>query len=138
MNPHEILPAPEAGPVPAEIEQRGEITQEAMAAKTVETAPGAVAGAGAVTAASVSGAQAQVVQSSQLNGQSNPSSIGASMTPLTADDVDLIEKEWVLRAKAIVAATIGDPYAQSQQLSRMKADYIKKRYNKDVKYKEDA
>lgn len=54
-------------------------------------------------------------------------------TPATAEDVDLIEKEWVEKAKQIVHRTQGDPYAQSQQLSQMKADYIKKRYNREVK-----
>ncbi len=53
--------------------------------------------------------------------------------PAIADDVDLIEKEWVEKAKHIVAITIGDPYQQNKQLSKVKADYIKKRYNKIIK-----
>ncbi len=57
-------------------------------------------------------------------------------TPAIADDVDLIEKEWVEKAKAIVESTHGDPYTQSKQLNKMKADYIKKRYNRDVKVDE--
>lgn len=56
-----------------------------------------------------------------------------SGVPHVADDVDLIEKEWVEKAKEIVARTKLDPYAQSAEVSRMKADYIKKRYNKDIK-----
>lgn len=54
-------------------------------------------------------------------------------TPSVAADVDLIEKEWVLRAKAIILKTKDDPYEQSSAINRYKADYIKKRYNKDVK-----
>lgn len=54
-------------------------------------------------------------------------------TPMSAEDVDLIEKEWVQKAKEIVRSTQGDPYAQSQRLSEMKADYIKKRYNRQLK-----
>lgn len=55
---------------------------------------------------------------------------------LTADDADLIEKEWVLKAKAIVLQTREDPREQSKQMSGIKADYLKKRYNKDLKVSE--
>jgi hypothetical protein len=57
-------------------------------------------------------------------------------SPATADDSDLIEKEWVEKAKQIVAATREDPHAQNRQMSRFKADYLKKRYNKDIKVEE--
>lgn len=57
-------------------------------------------------------------------------------TPLAADDNDLIEKEWVLKAKQIVAATHEDPYTQNKEISKFKADYLKKRYNKDLKLEE--
>lgn len=56
-----------------------------------------------------------------------------SSTPAVADDSDLIEKEWVEKAKQIVASTREDPYEQNKQMSRFKADYLKKRYNKDIK-----
>ncbi len=52
--------------------------------------------------------------------------------PSIADDVDLIEKEWVEKAKEIVEKTRDNPYLQNKAISEMKADYIKKRYNKDV------
>ena len=55
------------------------------------------------------------------------------VTPATADDVDLIEKVWVEKAKEIVDGTINDPYTQSRQINQIKVDYIKKRYNKDLK-----
>lgn len=61
----------------------------------------------------------------------------AQSTPQIADDNDLIEKEWVIKAKQIVAATKEDPYTQNKELSKFKADYLKKRYNKDIKV-EDA
>jgi hypothetical protein len=57
--------------------------------------------------------------------------------PLTADDADLIEKEWVVRAKAIVEKTKNDPHLQNEEMSKFKAEYIKKRYNKDVKVNEE-
>ena len=67
---------------------------------------------------------------------SNPTNTSHSAAPISAEDSDLIEKEWVLRAKALVAKTKDDPHQQNQELSLYKADYIKKRYNKDIKVSE--
>lgn len=53
--------------------------------------------------------------------------------PLTAEDNDLIEKAWVQKAKAIVEHTKNDPYKQNNEINKVKASYIKKRYNKDIK-----
>jgi Rieske Fe-S protein len=53
--------------------------------------------------------------------------------PQIADDVDLIEKEWVNKTKDIVQRTKDDPYNQNRQIVRLRADYMKKRYNKDIK-----
>jgi hypothetical protein len=57
--------------------------------------------------------------------------------PQIADDVDLIEKEWVDKAKEIVAATRQDPYQQNKELNRFRADYIQKRYNKVIKLNDE-
>jgi hypothetical protein len=65
----------------------------------------------------------------------------ASSTPATnndnpaqaSDDSDLIEKEWVSKAKSIVQRTKDDPYQQAEELTVYKADYMKKRYNRAVK-----
>lgn len=63
----------------------------------------------------------------------NTTPIGA---PVVADDQDLIEKEWVNKAKQIVERTRDDPYQQSKDLTLFKADYMKKRYNKTLKLSE--
>jgi hypothetical protein len=55
---------------------------------------------------------------------------------LMADDADLIEKEWVVRAKAIVEQTKENPFEQNKAMHKVKAEYIKKRYNKDLKVSE--
>lgn len=62
-----------------------------------------------------------------------PVTTNASNSVLTADDADLIEKEWVQKAKAIVMQTKDDPRAQNIQMNGVKAEYLKKRYNKDLK-----
>ena len=59
-----------------------------------------------------------------------------TMWPQVAEDNDLIEKEWVVKAKQIVAATREDPHTQNKEINRFKADYLKKRYNKDIKLEE--
>ena len=58
-------------------------------------------------------------------------------SPAIADDADLIEKEWVEKAKEIVAQTKHDPFLQNKEVNKMKADYLKKRYNKDLKLTQD-
>lgn len=58
----------------------------------------------------------------------------ATMTnaPLVASDDDLIEKEWVDKAKQIIANTRDDPYTRELEVGRLQADYLKKRYGKDL------
>lgn len=53
-------------------------------------------------------------------------------TPLVASDDDLIEKEWVDKAKSILAATKDDPYRREQEISRLQIEYIRKRYGRVV------
>lgn len=53
--------------------------------------------------------------------------------PAIADDVDVIEKEWVDKAKKIVSTTKDDPYNQEKQVSQLQADYLMKRYGKKIK-----
>ena len=54
-------------------------------------------------------------------------------TPAMADDVDLIEKEWVNKAKKIIHDFADDPFEQARALTELKSEYIQKRYNKTVK-----
>jgi len=55
-----------------------------------------------------------------------------SATPLVAADDDLIEKEWVDKAKAIVVKTKDDPYQREQEVGKLQADYLRKRYGKEL------
>ncbi len=56
---------------------------------------------------------------------------------ITADDGDLIEKEWVNKAKRIIEANREDPRSQSTELTLVKSDYLKQRYNKTIKLSEE-
>ncbi|MBP9820144.1 hypothetical protein KBC79_05420 [Candidatus Woesebacteria bacterium] len=53
--------------------------------------------------------------------------------PATAEDVDIVEKEWVDRAKQIVDQNRDDPHRQEQEVEKLQIDYLKKRYGKEIK-----
>lgn len=61
-----------------------------------------------------------------------PATSDDSVGPTIAADDDLIEKEWVDKAKKIIAETRDDPYRREQEVSRLQADYLRKRYGKDL------
>jgi hypothetical protein len=52
--------------------------------------------------------------------------------PIVAADEDLIEKEWVDKAKKIVEETKDDPYRREQEVGKLQADYLRKRYGKEL------
>jgi hypothetical protein len=53
-------------------------------------------------------------------------------SPAVAADEDLIEKEWVDKAKKIIAETKDDPAKREKQVGQLQADYLKKRYGKEL------
>jgi hypothetical protein len=55
-----------------------------------------------------------------------------SSTPAVAHDDDLIEKEWVDRAKKIVSETHDDPHGREEAVSKLQVDYLKKRYGREL------
>ncbi len=61
---------------------------------------------------------------------------GATATG-AGDDENALDQEWIAKARGIVMRTRSDPYMQSKELSKIKAQYIKVRYNKDVKTVDD-
>ncbi len=72
------------------------------------------------------------------DGTSSPVSLPQGIAiPDDASDSDLIEKEWVLKAKDIIGQTQNNPYEQQKAISQFKANYMKKRYNKDIKLTDD-
>ena len=57
---------------------------------------------------------------------------------ITASNDDVIEKEWVNKSKKIVKDTKGDPYRKEHEISKLQADYMFKRYGKEVKVPDDV
>ncbi len=61
--------------------------------------------------------------------------IGSKMVtgnPLVANDDDLIEKEWVDKAKKIVAETQNNPYRRDEEVNKLQVDYLKKRFGREL------
>jgi hypothetical protein len=52
--------------------------------------------------------------------------------PVMAGDDDLIEKEWVDKAKKIIIETKEDPYRREREVNRLQVDYLRKRYGKEL------
>ena len=63
----------------------------------------------------------------------NPATSAQGQNPPIKDDGDLIEKEWVNKAKQIVEHNRDDPHKQSEEMTVFRADYMKKRYGKTIK-----
>lgn len=126
------LPPPIAGealpPLP-----NGPVSASPEAAPSIETMPIPAAPSAAVSTA-IPLPIPSVPLSDGLAGA--VSTTATTDVPVTADDTDLIEKEWVEKAKQIVEKTREDPYLQSKEINVFKADYMKKRYNKTVKLSE--
>jgi hypothetical protein len=55
---------------------------------------------------------------------------------MMADDNDLIEKEWVESVKNVVEKTRTNPFEQSQEISRLRTEYLQKRYGKTMEKSE--
>lgn len=57
---------------------------------------------------------------------------GTVAGPTVAADEDLIEKEWVDKAKKIVADTQNDPHQREEAVNQLQRDYLKKRYGREM------
>ena len=55
-----------------------------------------------------------------------------SLLPDVASDDDLIEKEWVDKAKKILAETRDDPYRREREVSKLQIEYIRRRYGREI------
>jgi Txe/YoeB family toxin of Txe-Axe toxin-antitoxin module len=58
--------------------------------------------------------------------------IASDDMPVAANDDDLIEKEWVDKAKKIILQTKDDPYRREHEVEKLQADYLRKRYGREL------
>ena len=66
-----------------------------------------------------------------------PTGISPAPAHATDDNTDALDDEWINKAKAIVEQTKHDPHLESQEIGRVKADYLRIRFNKHIKLAED-
>lgn len=105
-----VLPTPEAG-----IEtgaERVEQTAEARAAASDMAAPGAP------------------VAMPTMSDPTTTTPVATDDTPIVAADQDVIEKEWVDKAKKIISETKDDPHKRAGKVNELQKDYLQKRYGK--------
>jgi len=144
MPPSPELPAPLEGPISREIPRAPESTPEKPA---IESAPSGNAErkSSAVEKQPQAAAQDPPHQDNTMatpvddviQPQPAVATIADSDSPDTASDGDVIEAEWVSKAKDVVNKTKSDPYLQDKEISKIQAEYLKKRYNKEIKTAKD-
>lgn len=131
------LPSPVSEQIPpAGMNQPGQ-GQEVQATAAEAAVPGLqpTISSVPVTPIPVPGVDIATLQQATSGSDDMASSSGVA-APDVADDSDLIEKEWVNKAKQIVEKNRDNPYQQSVEMTLFKADYMKKRYNKVIKLSE--
>lgn len=73
-----------------------------------------------------------VLDTNLATAQSSANDSQNTGNPVIAGDVELMEKEWVDKARELVNMTRNDPHEQGVAVGKLKADYIKKRYGKEI------
>lgn len=68
----------------------------------------------------------------QVDDTANAAAATTVGAPDVAADEDLIEKEWVDKAKKIVEETKDDPYRREQEINKLQREYIRKRYGREI------
>ena len=64
--------------------------------------------------------------------QNDANQVVVNQSPATAQDIDLMEDEWVKDLKKMVLETKNDPYTREVRFKQMQMDYLKKRYNRVI------
>ncbi len=62
----------------------------------------------------------------------------ADQGTMSDEQSESLDEEWVNKARDIVERTKDDPFTQVNELSKVKAGYLKARYNKEYKAGEDS
>lgn len=131
MDGSQNTPVPEQRPATPEVgaEQLLSDTLEAkmapVAAEAAQNTPKADDGAAS--------AQAQIAAVTTDDQPTQAPSAKTVAAPPTAADVDVIEPEWVKKAEEAVAKNRQDPRAEESAVEDLQREYLRTRYNLDVK-----
>jgi hypothetical protein len=130
------LPPPVAEQAP-EVDVAPETGQQAESAPAASAEKAPTASQGALPAIPVIPViptdDSQLTPTDDSQGIATDDEITSSASTKALDDKDLIEREWVDKAKAIVEHTAEDPFKQTEEMSGLKADYLHQNYNKSIK-----
>lgn len=116
-------PTPEQAPVPGNHVEQLPVAAEQGSAATATSAPATPPASLPVVVATTAATAAASPDQAPVT----------TATPPTANDVDVLEKEWVDHAEAAIKKTEGDPRAEETAVEDLQVDYMKKRYGKDIK-----
>lgn len=135
MDGNQPTPVPEKQPVVNEANAEQSLASKLEAKVAPVAAESSVNGPKADDGAAVAQAQVAAVATNddqaQVAASPDPSAIPSA--PLQAADVDVIEAEWVKKAEEAVAANRDDPRAEEDAVGAVQIEYLKQRYNLDVK-----
>lgn len=136
MEPFQTTPEQRPGSIPAQPEQGGHeralshLTELSVGAQVEKEAP--VAPSTGDTAMAAQAATPVVLPAPTL-GQDDPNAASSdASSPLVAADEDLIEKEWVDKAKKVILETKDDPYLREREVKKIQIDYVRKRYGREI------
>ncbi len=132
--PRSAVPSAEQLPVPPSVGMESVPTLpplETGLERGQERFEQAAEGGARVSDAAAAAATAVAVPVAPVQAPQQPAA-PSSVTPLVAADEDLIEKEWVDKAKEIIEQTKDDPHARTQKVNELQRDYLQKRYGKVV------
>lgn len=134
-----------AGEVPANVRPEGMQSAsgetaawrpEVAPAPVPETAPNPGTSAGTPPASQLpsrlSAADVAAAIAAVPGGPPQVSGGGVVPTPVVAEDVDVIEPEWVSKAEEQVRMHAGDPYGEEEAIQELQEDYLQKRYGMNV------
>ncbi len=127
-SPEQKVTAPQAGGEQLSAQDL-EAKQAPVAAETSQNGPKADDGAAVAQAQIAAVASDDPAQTTPVASSTDPV---APPAPLTAEDVDVIEPEWVKKAEKAVADHRNDPRAEESAVEAVQIEYLKKRYNIDV------
>lgn len=135
MDGNQPTPVPEQQPTTPEVGAEQALSDKLEAKVAPAAAEAAQSGPKADDGAAAAQAQVAAVATDDHDDQTAtpPPVDPANPVPSIAADVDVIEPEWVKKAEEAVAKNREDPRAEEAAVEALQIDYLKKRYNLDVK-----
>lgn len=60
----------------------------------------------------------------------------AASEPTQLSEVEM-DRAWIDRARSLIEHTMGDPFTQSREIAKLRAEYLKARFEKHIKVSEE-